>query len=376
MSIIFVIGVVQAFFIEFILLNKKNKTLADKVLAVWMFFIGLHLFLFYLDYEGFLMHLPHVIGILLPLPLIHGPFLLIYINHLIDARQQFDRSEFLHFLPILICYLIMIPQFLMPVKELNAHIDLIETGGHTPFYLQILGTMTMLTGMVYIPWSLLRLRNHKKSLGENFSYKESIDLQWLRNLVIGMGIIWVAVIGTNVVFMYFEGEATYGETIIFSTVTLFVFLIGYFGIRQGRIFADPATGTILQENEEPKKYGKSSLKEGKAQQYLTALQQLMEQDKPHLEPKITLAQLARRLGITANNLSQVINEQLEQNFFDFINEYRVEEFKARLMADKEKKITLLGHALDSGFSSKSSFNEVFKKVTGQTPSAFQRQIKN
>ena len=64
--------------------------------------------------------------------------------------------------------------------------------------------------------------------------------------------------------------------------------------------------------------------------------------------------------------NNIINENLYKNFFDFINTYRIEEMKKQLQG--ESKYTILGIAYESGFNSKSSFNRIFKKYTGQTPS--------
>jgi YesN/AraC family two-component response regulator len=100
----------------------------------------------------------------------------------------------------------------------------------------------------------------------------------------------------------------------------------------------------------------------------------MDEDKPFLESKITLPQLANRFATNPNYLSQVINEKLNLNLYDFINKYRVEEFKKRLKNDDAHNYTLFGHAQNSGFSSKSSFHEVFKKHTGQTPAQYQANL--
>jgi len=100
----------------------------------------------------------------------------------------------------------------------------------------------------------------------------------------------------------------------------------------------------------------------------------METEKPYLEPKLTLSSLADELEISANHLSQVINQYEEKNFFDFVNSYRVEEYKERATDPAYQNFSILAIALDSGFNSKSSFNQVFKKFTGKTPSQYLSEV--
>ena len=96
----------------------------------------------------------------------------------------------------------------------------------------------------------------------------------------------------------------------------------------------------------------------------------MENEKPYLNNRLGLKDVAEYLNISVHHLSQVINEQLDKNFFDFVNDYRVTEVKNLLRDPKHKQFTLLAIAYDCGFNSKSSFNSVFKKITGLTPSSY------
>ena len=96
----------------------------------------------------------------------------------------------------------------------------------------------------------------------------------------------------------------------------------------------------------------------------------MALSKPYLNPDLTLLQLASEINITPHLLSQIINDHFELNFFDYINQYRVQEFKAAVTDPKNKNYSLLGIAFECGFNSKSAFNRMFKKSTGLTPSQF------
>jgi len=96
----------------------------------------------------------------------------------------------------------------------------------------------------------------------------------------------------------------------------------------------------------------------------------MTNEKPYLDSELSLIKLAGLLYIPSHHLSQIINEQLGKNFFEFINEYRVEEVKLLMAKNKDRKYTLLSIAYDSGFNSKSTFNSIFKKYTGITPKQY------
>ena len=100
----------------------------------------------------------------------------------------------------------------------------------------------------------------------------------------------------------------------------------------------------------------------------------MEEKKLFLDENISLPQLAGMLNIHPNYLSQVINERFQKNFYDFINSYRIEEFKRIVALGKNKNKTFFALALDCGFNSKASFNNSFKKITGTTPSEFVKSL--
>ena len=117
MGIVFIIGFVQAFFIDIILLNKKRKSIADKILIIWMFIIGLHLLLFYLHYINYYQEFPHLLGLVEPLPFVHGPFLLMYVTSLVSGDQKFNKLFLIHFIPALSFYVLLSPKLFLPAEE-------------------------------------------------------------------------------------------------------------------------------------------------------------------------------------------------------------------------------------------------------------------
>ena len=122
-----------------------------------------------------------------------------------------------------------------------------------------------------------------------------------------------------------------------------------------------------------KKYSTSALTEDRAQAIQKRLLELMERDKIFLDPDLTLKKLASQLQVHPNYLSQIINESLKQSSNDFINRFRIEHVKERLLDEEDAQKTILDIALESGFYSKSVFNTAFKKFTGTTPSKFRKK---
>ena len=147
-------------------------------------------------------------------------------------------------------------------------------------------------------------------------------------------------------------------------VTVFIYVIGFNAMRNPVIFSG-----AVQSNGNDKKYSSSSLKTEDSKVYLDNLLDLMRSEKPYLDPELKLVSLSVRLNIPSNHLSQVINEQLNLSFFDFINQYRVDAAKD-ILKDRSTNDTLLKIAFDVGFNNKVSFNNYFKKLTGMTPSQF------
>ena len=378
---IFLIAGSLAFFLLLILLSKKGKSIADWILGVWMLLLGTHLMLYCLDYTGLILKYPFLEGVNTPFPLLYGPLLFLYAKALTTATNKLGKWQFLHLLPALFVTIYMIPFFLLTGEEKTKYVDSLVDQG-TPFLTIVLYSY-MASGITYITLTLLMLRRHRKNLKLNFSNTERINLNWLRYLIIGMIVIW------SIVTVGYILEDAFGlsiryivDNMIFVAVSGFVLMIGYFGIRQTSIFSENAhvnvpdsTHHLKTEDTKKIRYRKSGLSSEQGDALQEQLENLMLTEKPYLEDKLTLSNLAERLNTHPNYLSQVINERFEKNFYDFINSARIEEFKILTQQQRAKHLTLLALAFECGFSSKSSFNKFFKKSTGQTPSEFMRAQK-
>ena len=234
--------------------------------------------------------------------------------------------------------------------------------------------LTLLSGPFYFVFTLILLQKHNLNIFNNFSTTENVNLEWLRKLVIVFGIIWTILITITLIHHVFNlFSMVFCTDSLFIALSIFVILIGYFGLKQKVILGNDFKEQQLLDKEK-NKYSGSSLKEDEASKYSKQLSEFMQSEKPYLNPDLTLQLLASQINITPHYLSQVINEQFKVNFFEYINQFRVEEVKARINNPKYKSFSLLGIAVDSGFNSKSAFNRVFKKFTNQTPSQYKSNI--
>ena len=283
----------------------------------------------------------------MPLPLMHAVFLYWYVGSMTDQLPENRKLAALHFLPALIMYGYLTSFFILPAEEKIRIYQ--NNGAGYEIFEQVRFYAIILSGIVYIGWSAVLLARHEKRILEEFSYQDKIDLQWLRILTWGLGVIWLLIFVS--------------DEILFGGVVIFVFLIGFFGIRQARIF----THHVVPETEK-EKYSKSGLTKEAADKLYESLIDLMKKEALHRKNDLSIDDLASKLDIHSNNLSQVINEREKKNFYDFVNQYRVEDFKKLASDPKNRHLTLLALAFECGFNSKSSFNRYFKKATSQTPS--------
>ena len=372
MNVIFIIGIFISLFQFVLLLNKKSKSLPDKVLAALMMTISIHLTSYYLYYLGYWVTYPHLVGITVPFPLFYGPLLYLYILNSLKGENHLRRIDHLHFAPAILSYLYMFKFYFFYSAEEKRLVDSGQLN-YSEVFTTVLLLAFMISGIAYSILSYQLLRKHKRLIENNFSDTENINLNWLKNFILGFGFIFltVAVVVVSRDFMHFKYNFN-PDYIFYSMMILAILALGYFGIRLENIFVDNVD--LVKESKSKGEYKNSGLKDNDASTKYNLLLSLMEEAKPYLESKLTLNALAQRLEISPNHLSQIINQFEKQNFNDFVNKYRIEEFIRK--ASENNNYSLLANALDSGFNSKSTFNAVFKKQKGSTPSQFMSLYKN
>ena len=373
------IGAAHALYLTLLVLIKRNKGVPDYILATYLGTLSVTFAITYFAVEW---DVPDLMALQLNISLLLAPLFFIYISSLTKPQQNPLSTLALHLLPYVLTWIYWIYLFLTSTEsELNALFQQADDS-QLPILFILALLLEALAIPVYVCWSLWILRTHKRSISDAYSYTEGIDLKWAYALAVCTGALWISIIVIETV----QGTLTWvtdDRTLQtgYAFATFFIYYLGYFGLKQGHISnlghsAQPVQPAIEvpDEIEPPTKYQKSGLKKEEAEAYVDALVDYVETKKPYLQSRLSIQDIATAINIPQNHLSQIINEHLGQTFYDFVNQYRVEEFKRRVAHPQYKNFTLISVALDCGFNSKSSFNRIFKKVEGSTPSTYVKAI--
>jgi AraC-like DNA-binding protein len=363
------IGITQSFFAGLMIATKRNPQIADRILATWLFLIAFEM-IFALVNETVLPLYEFVF-----IPFTYGPLLYLYVKFLTTENLKFKWTYWLHLIPFIAVFISAIVFHGRPVIKLD---NFFEPDAFLSFRL-IYGLSFFISITTYSIIAFVLIRRHEQNVKELFSYTSArITLSWLKVISILFYVTYVLVFIVGV-YVIFKKELPYDPTIVsYFGLTFFAFAFSSYGIKQPGIFNELYAERKIKNrkidlNERDAKYERSGLKDSDAEKYLNKLLKYMETKRPYLDVDLTIQDVAESLNIPRHYLTQVINEKLNKNFYQFINEYRVEEVK-NLLKDKDyQKYTMTAIAYEAGFNSKSSFNNVFKEITGMTPSQYKEK---
>lgn len=329
---------------------------------------------------------PYLIGLDTAFPFLYMPILYFYAKLLVSKSKEFELTDALHLIPFLFYFIYVSINFYS--ESTSFKLEFLENIKKSilPLDVQISNILKIVQAVIYIGLVIQIIQQHQQKLELNFSFSEKINLRWLKIISICLSVIYTLKF-LAVIVIYFRADPFLAKTDGISdlAVIAFVYVIAFYGLKQPDIFAKWHSDSSQKsqefsvkhqnqiekvEEENSSKYQGSNLSVEESQQVLVELRKYMENQKPYLQNQLTIKDVAEALHVHEKYVSQVINETLGLNFFNFINEYRVNEVKKRIVAPEYQHLSLLGIAYDCGFNSKSSFNSVFKKTTGETPTSY------
>lgn len=366
---LYYIGISQALFVSLVLFTKANKQGSDFVLMAWLLTISFKMMILLISAEhGEFFDNQFSIGLI---PLTFGPFLFLYTKNLLYRRWFFKSRDFLHYTPF-IFFTFLYFTFFKGKLSFDNHMFFLDDGY---LWVRLMYSIAFMSSVSYYTFLTLKiLGRHRKQLKDRFSFlSESNELNWLYVLTAIFGVTYFLYfsLGTyNVLMKQGFFDIAYTSDVF---LTILAFSVSYFGIKQPYLFKvipeeNEEFMALKKKNESKRKYKNSNLTEEQKEEYVKHIFTFMDEERPFINAELTVQDLSKQLNISRHHLTELLNNDIGKNFFTFINEYRVEEVKRRLLDARFEHLTIVAIAFESGFNSKSTFNSIFKQNTGNTPS--------
>ncbi len=344
-AVIFLLGMFLGYFFIRNLDNRSNGWLALLFGTLAFHFLNLYL----LDKID-ISHYGMAFG------LVYGPCIYFYTKSHIST---YSVKSLIHFLPAILLALWII---------ISKSIHFVTTKQE----LAILQVLVFVHILVYLIPAFQESINYSRIALQTRSKLEDDKMKLIQYTIIVIGLIFlVALVQSR---FYSSGfNVTYHLLMILNSM---IIIFGMFGmIYKG--MDKPYVFTSLSSEEkvlvrQHKEYTSSGLTIDQANKYLEMLAFFMLEVKPYKEESLTINQLAKATNIPPRSLSQIINQNLNKNFYDYINSFRIQEAQL-LLSTSDRRISEIMYEV--GFSSRSSFNTAFKKHTNLTPSQFRKKYR-
>jgi len=356
-------GLIGIFIAVVLNLRKKGDIIANILISLFVLlhsFFTIHLSLFLSNYS---FNFPHSLYITASFSFLYGPLLYFYFKR-IAGKYQFKLVDVLHLIPSVALFVYFLPIYLLPAEE---KFSILFNKYETTYFI-IIAVVTIKSISLAI-YGFLIYKLYRSCL--NIKPRQHVEiLKWKRNITILNSIYVVSYIiyGIAIINKIFVDVLIYPQIVSMSIIVLYV---GYTAYVQPKVFSKKYlfSGLIL-------KYQKSGLTEGFSNDLKEQLLHLFTVEKIYKRNDINLDILSQKLGTTRHNLSQVINEHFDVNFFSLINKYRIYEAQEIFKNDINNNLNIIDVAYDVGFNNKVTFNKAFKDQTELTPSQYIKHLNN
>lgn len=371
-------GILQAFMLSGILFfHPRGEKTVNLFLSIYIIVLSMPMF------APLVLHLTswHAVSFIEPMILLIGPMLYLYIRSFKEAITW--KKAWPH----------MVLYFAATAVGTYMFFDVRERFPNTtaPPEEVVYGPIMLIRaavriGQLVVYYFLARkeLLSYQRSIQHLYSETSRINMSWVRWLI--NGYIMLVVIMIVIFIFILRSPEDFKLLILLNTaiVSPYIYVITYKGLTQPtawqlrpgetreKIQEELHVAEVIESNThlvKPKSQ-KFGLSQTKIDEIITSTIRLMEQDKIYQETELSLQELADRLKFPPYQVSQAINEGMKKSFYDLVNGYRVEEAKRLLLDPNNQHYKVLSVGFESGFNSKTTFNTVFKKFTGVSPSEF------
>ena len=344
-SYIYAIGAAQGFVLAIALLRKKTNVASNQVLAVWMFCMVFDLTMKTIFLNDRSTPLLPLYTLIVFFPFLYGSFFFLYARALTQHRSL-SWQDAIHFLGFIF----------MAGANLHWISDPWHNGPRAFAYFDL---SLYLYSVSYVIAGIWVISKYRRYLVEQQSNTEGIELTWVNVMAYGQIVIWLIA-----VTQWLIPIKAYNVWVIYLAVAVWIILMGYLALSQQNV--QPVEPIIKpKEPESDERFPEVDQR----------LKTLMKEQKLYLKPALSIAELAKVSGYPEYLISLVINRVYQRTFREYINELRINEAKTMLSNGKRNQ-TILEVAYDCGFTSKSTFNNAFKRFAQETPSAYKQRLLN
>ncbi|WP_438423520.1 helix-turn-helix domain-containing protein [Aquimarina macrocephali] len=348
--------------ISLLFLKKQGDRFANRILVIYTLLSCYEIIYNCLRWSGklYTIEYVHLNMTHFPLWLIYGPLVYIYVRRVI-FNTTFKKSDILFVIPILILILLLSPFYFLSAQ--NKYDTIVNNTVNDYILLPSYGIWIIIVFMIF--YGGFTYQKFKKST--NVGYKEKNWLHWFIGAYFG----FVFLFTLYIFLIRFEIMDAQYDYFIDIGIVFFVGVLVYFGFVQPDVFSGKKR---IKNVANFFKYKKTGLSKQISMELKENLVQIMENQKPYLNSELRLDDLSDLLNSSRNHTSQVINEQFNLSFFDFINKYRIKD-ACKLLVDTDKKaLNKTQIAYSVGFNNRTSFYKAFKKFTNQSPSSYSQSI--
>ncbi len=386
-QIVLYLGAIQGLLLSIFLFSIKANKISNKLLGLLTLFWGIIIGTFALQSEGLYTQFPHLLRVFSQLLFLIFPLLFLQVKYLISKHSHFERSDLLHLIPWLLMIILNFGFYISSAEE-----KLILSRNDTLYY-QVIAILSeeiiAIQGVVYSILGLKMLSKYERKIKD---YQSNIDKMILKFQYIGISLslfAWIiGIIGIHLEFFHVEINLDL-FIFVYLTLVLIIYMISYSALKSPEIYKldESQIKVMFRKNQDNKPSGNDKPIAVKtivetsdkvdqfsddpiAEEINNKLLDFIDTEKPYLNPELSLQELADNVEVKRHHLSNVINQKHNKNFYEFINQYRIEEVKALMVDPKNRNYKLISLAYDAGFNSKASFNRIFKQMTNMTPSQF------
>lgn len=369
MDHILLVGVIQSLFAGSIILFKRDRQKHETILGTWLILIFLQMDL---DLLGIYYPEVRILNFdMILLPMLQGPLIFLYTRFLTTENPFLRKRDLFHLLPIAYgTFLFIFFRNFASFTKLPYH----EMSVGSRIILVSYGVNGVLINIIYVLMALRLVYRYKQRMEDRFSVSDARNnLQWLR---------FVQLVSLLVPLLLVLSLLLYVETIklpvdpwfpLYLCLTLLAFIMGYFGYRQSSVFPVEWVSASEKSESTGNGYLRSGLGNVDEAELMDRIHQHVKDTKAYLDSELTIYKIGNTLDVPYYHVTQAVNRVKGKNFYHYINEMRIEEVKKRMQDDDSGRFTLLALALDCGFNSKTTFNTVFKKFEGLTPTEYKHQ---